>query len=78
MPNIRTCCARPSRVAAGDCGALPENDASIKETVVYELWRDFKAWPLQGDERTKCPIPVFYRACQGDSTCVASIERVCV
>eukprot|EP00959_Pyramimonas_sp_CCMP1952_P151188 3163945-Pyramimonas_sp.AAC.2 len=44
-------------------GVLPEDVASMKEIVVYEWWRDFKAWPLQGDERTKCPIPLRGCAC---------------
>eukprot|EP00959_Pyramimonas_sp_CCMP1952_P205374 4294999-Pyramimonas_sp.AAC.1 len=57
-------------------GVLPEDPASIKETSVHKLWHDFKAWPLLGGERAKCPVPVFYRACQGHSTLVASIERM--
>eukprot|EP00959_Pyramimonas_sp_CCMP1952_P294491 6159785-Pyramimonas_sp.AAC.1 len=38
-------------------GALPEGAAHIRETVVHKRWRDCKAWPPQGDERAKCPIP---------------------
>eukprot|EP00959_Pyramimonas_sp_CCMP1952_P364172 7626018-Pyramimonas_sp.AAC.1 len=38
-------------------GVLPDGNASIKETAVHNMWREFKAWPVQGEERTKSPIP---------------------
>eukprot|EP00959_Pyramimonas_sp_CCMP1952_P109079 2281313-Pyramimonas_sp.AAC.1 len=50
-------------------GVLPDDSASIKETAVYIMWREFKAWPVQGEERTNSPITVFYRGCQGHFTC---------
>eukprot|EP00959_Pyramimonas_sp_CCMP1952_P411556 8624284-Pyramimonas_sp.AAC.1 len=58
-------------------GVLPDDRASIKETIVYKMWRDYKSWPSQWAERTTSPIPVFNRACQRHSTFVASIERMC-
>eukprot|EP00959_Pyramimonas_sp_CCMP1952_P182499 3816259-Pyramimonas_sp.AAC.1 len=57
-------------------GVLPEDSASISETTVYGMWCNYKAWPSQEAERATSPIPVFYRACQGHSTFVASIERM--
>ncbi len=57
-------------------GVLPDDSASINETTVCRMWRDYKTWPSQGAERTAPPISVFYRACQGHSTFVASIKRV--
>eukprot|EP00959_Pyramimonas_sp_CCMP1952_P371596 7781143-Pyramimonas_sp.AAC.1 len=62
--------------AAEVLGVLPDDSASISETTVYRMWCDCKTWPSQGAERTTSPIPVIYRACQGHSTFVVSIERM--
>eukprot|EP00959_Pyramimonas_sp_CCMP1952_P082020 1713614-Pyramimonas_sp.AAC.1 len=42
------------------------------------MWTQYKACPSQERERSEIAIPIFYRACQGHSTFVASIERMCV
>eukprot|EP00959_Pyramimonas_sp_CCMP1952_P046038 961646-Pyramimonas_sp.AAC.1 len=57
---------------------LPEDSASTSETTVYGMWCNYTAWPSQEAERATSPTPVFYRACRGHSTVVASIERMCV
>eukprot|EP00959_Pyramimonas_sp_CCMP1952_P431927 9045665-Pyramimonas_sp.AAC.1 len=59
-------------------GVLPDDLACINDARVNEQWHDFKSWPIYADERSKCPAPVFYRACQGHSMFVACIERMCV
>eukprot|EP00959_Pyramimonas_sp_CCMP1952_P199685 4176855-Pyramimonas_sp.AAC.1 len=48
----------------------------LSETALYPRWRDFLSWPDATGGRTACPIPIFYRACQGHSALVASIERM--
>eukprot|EP00959_Pyramimonas_sp_CCMP1952_P240328 5022262-Pyramimonas_sp.AAC.1 len=58
-------------------GVLPVDVANIKKASVHTLWRDFRAWSLQGEQRANCPIPVFYPACRGHSTFVAPIEKMC-
>eukprot|EP00959_Pyramimonas_sp_CCMP1952_P110083 2303084-Pyramimonas_sp.AAC.1 len=40
------------------------------------MWKDYTAWPHQKKERSAVPILVFYRARQGHSTSVASVERM--
>eukprot|EP00959_Pyramimonas_sp_CCMP1952_P453794 9468827-Pyramimonas_sp.AAC.1 len=56
-------------------GVRPDDSASISETTVYRMRRNYKARPSQEAERTTSPIPVSYRACQGHSAFVASSER---
>eukprot|EP00959_Pyramimonas_sp_CCMP1952_P329922 6907861-Pyramimonas_sp.AAC.1 len=49
--------------------------ACISDTRLHIHQRDFMSWPDNTGGRHRCPIPIFYRACQGHSTFVASIER---
>eukprot|EP00959_Pyramimonas_sp_CCMP1952_P225552 4716630-Pyramimonas_sp.AAC.2 len=41
--------------------------ACLGDATLYTRWRDFLSWPDTTGGRSACPIPIFYRACQGHS-----------
>eukprot|EP00959_Pyramimonas_sp_CCMP1952_P112648 2355016-Pyramimonas_sp.AAC.1 len=59
-------------------GIRPKGGNDIIGTSVHKMWTQYKACPSQEKERSGVAIPVFYRACQGHLTFVASIERMYV
>eukprot|EP00959_Pyramimonas_sp_CCMP1952_P039097 818542-Pyramimonas_sp.AAC.1 len=42
--------------------------ACLGDATLLRHCREFKAWPDTTGGRSACPIPVFYRPCQGHST----------
>eukprot|EP00959_Pyramimonas_sp_CCMP1952_P198662 4155358-Pyramimonas_sp.AAC.1 len=59
-------------------GIFPNDSPKIVGTQINAMWEQHKGGSLQEENGREMPMPMFYRACQGHSTFVASVERMYV